>query len=331
MADVARAAEVSVATVSRVLNGYPHVAAQQRERVLAVIEALNYRPNRNAQNLRARKSTLVGVVVPDIANPYFMAMVRGCEDVAQQSGLAVIVASTEENAERERQQLESIVDHGVTHVVLAPATEEDEALDFLAVRGTHCVLVDRDVPGSPYGAVLNDDLEAVTALVEVLVQAGHRDIGVVAGPQSGFTGRVRLAAARDALIARGLDLPSERVVIEDFMDGFGHAGVLRLLQQRQRPTAVLVCNNILMGATLRAARLLHIAIPADLSLVGIAEREFLDLVQPPITTAQQDPRGIGRLAMKVLMDPVALDRERQVLRVPAPLVAGASVLPLVRM
>ena len=328
MEDVARAANVSVATVSRVLNGHPSLTEETRSRVLAAIDGLNYRPNRNAQNLRARKSTLVGVIVPDIANPYFMAVARGCEDVAQEAGLSVIIASTDENPAKERRQLESIIDHGVTHMVLAPAREEGTPLDLLATRGVRCVLVDRDIANAPYDAVLNDDVGAVTRLIALLLQAGHRAIGVVAGPQTAFTGRVRLEAARTALAKADLALPPERIVIGDFMDGFGYTGVLQLLQQPNRPTAILACNNIMMEGVLRAARLLHLPVPGQLSLVGLAERQFLDLVDPPMTVAQQDPKSMGRLAMKILMDGQPAGKERQTLRVPVPIVTGESVLNL---
>lgn len=325
MADVARAAQVSVATVSRVINGHPSLTEETRERVLQAIGVMNYRPNRAAQNLRARRSTLVGVVVPDIANPYFMAVARGCEDVAQESGLSVIIASTDENPEKERRQLESMVDHGVTHLVWAPAREKQTPVDLLSARNVRCVLVDRDVAGSPYDVVLNDDADAIGRLIAVLLDAGHREIAVVAGPQSSFTGRVRLEATRAALEASGAALPPGRVVIGDFMDGFGYTGVLQLLQQPDRPTAILASNNIMMEGVIRAARLLRLSIPEDLSLVGIAERQFLDLVDPPMTVAQQDPKSIGRLAMQILMGPGSPGAPRQSLRVPVPIVMGASV------
>lgn len=324
MEDVARAAHVSVATVSRVLNGSPNIREHTRGRVLAAIEELNYRPNRNAQNLRGRRSTLVGVVVPDVANPYFMAVARGCEDVAQKDGLSVIIASTDESPEKERRQLESIVDHGVTRVVLAPALEDGTASDLLSSRGVRCVLVDRDVASGTYDAVLNDDVAAVTRLVAVLVGAGHREIGVVAGPRRSFTGRVRLEAARQALEAAAIPLPPTRVVIGDFRDGFEYAGVLQLMQQSNRPTAILACNNIMMEGALRAARLLGLRIPQDISLVGIADRQFIDLLDPPITVAQQDADTIGRLAMQIMLAD-SVPHERQRLLVPVPIVTGASV------
>jgi LacI family transcriptional regulator len=328
MEDVAHAASVSVATVSRVINNDPRTRPDVRERVLAAIERLNYRPNRNAQTLRGRTSTLVGVIVPDIANPYFMALVRGCEDVAQTAGLSVIVASTDENPQKERRQIETLVDHGVRRIVLAPVREDPALVDLFGDRSVQCVLVDRDIPAAPFDLVRNNDLEAVRGLIDVLLGWGHRDIAIIAGPQTSFTGRVRLEAARAIMREHGLDLADSRVVVGDFMDGHGYAGVLNLLQLRPAPTAVLACSNIILESVIRAARLLRLPIPAGVSVVGIADRSLMDLIDPPITVAQQDPQTMGHLAMQLMLDAAAAagtEEGRRRVLVPAPLIPGASV------
>lgn len=326
--DVAVAAGVSPATVSRILNSQGRASDATRQRVQEAASRLNYRPNLNAQSLRARTSSLVGVVVPDIANTYFMSLVRGCEDVAQPAGLSVIVASTDENPAKERRHVESMLDHGVNHLVLAPANEEAGALDVLEEHPVSCVLVDRDIPTAPYGAVLNDDLTAIGELIGLLVGGGHREIGIVAGPQGAYTGRVRLQAARQALADLRIPLPDVHVVVGNFMDDLAYAGVLSLLQARPRPTAVLACNNIMTAGVIRAARLLGLAIPEDLSVVGISDVHFLDLVQPPVTIAQQDPQTIGRLAMEMMLRDPGLGTDSRRVHVPAPIVRGGSVRTL---
>lgn len=326
MADVARAAGVSVATVSRVINNNNRTSIEVRRKVLAAVAHLNYRPNRAAQTLRGRSSTLIGVVVPDIANPFFMALVRGCEDVAETLGMSVIVASTDENADKERRKIEAMIDHGVRCIVLAPALEGTDPTELFAMHKVQCVLVDRDLPSSRYPAVLNADQGAIRDVISVLVSSGHRDIAVVAGPQGSYTGRVRLEAACSAMRDLGLDLPGERVVIGDFMDGHGYGGVLNLLQSNRPPTSFLACSNIILESVIRAARLLRLNIPNDVSVAGLADRSLVDLIEPPMVVAQQDPQTIGHVAIQLMFDSTTTVRgERRRVFIPAPLVSGASV------
>lgn len=330
MADVAHLAHVSVATVSRVLNGDPGPSQQTRESVLAAMRTLQYKPNRNAQGLRSGRSMLVGVVVPDISNPYFMALARGCEDIAHEHGFSVIVASTDEDPRSEVRELEAILGHGVAHIVLAPTGENEAAQSLLADPSVACVLVDRDIPSTSLSVVLNDDAGAIDSLVRVLVDSGHRSVGVVAGPQTTYTGRVRLDAARAALVRFGLALPDTHTVVGEFLDGFGYAGILQLLQRPDHPTALIACNNVLLQEVIRATRMMRLHIPNDISVVGIAEQQFVELLQPAFTIAQTDPRTIGRLAMKVMLGqggaqtPVVPQR----IVVPTPVVSGESVARL---
>lgn len=324
--DIAREAGVSVATVSRVIRHSRRVNPETCARVEEVVRRLHYSPSRLARRLRDGAASLVGVVVPDIANPYFMQLVRGCEDAARGMEISVIVASTDEDPERESQQVQAILEHTVDQVILAPTIEADAAVDLLRTRGVPFVLVDRDVTSGSAPCVLNDDEGAIRRLVDVLVTAGHGAIGVVTGPESTYTGRIRANAARTAIEEQGLRWNATWAVTADYRDGSSYGKILQLLQQPDRPTAVIAGSNVIARDILRTARLLHMDVPQDLSLVAIADPYSTELAHPRLTIAQQDPATIGSLAMRLLQHS-GRDGGGHAPRllVPAPLVPGDSV------
>src|SRR4051794_10855884 len=183
MSDVARRAGVSTATVSRVLSGPAEsVRAETREKVLQAVAETGYFPNRLARNLRERSARIFALVISDIGNPFFTAIVRGCEDTARARGYSVIVANTDEMAELEAQRLLDMVAEGVAGVVLASTGENNEGLEQAVRSGIPIVALDRRIAGLELDTVTTDGVRGAHEAVDQLAQAGHRRIAMIGGP-----------------------------------------------------------------------------------------------------------------------------------------------------
>src|SRR5712692_4218858 len=248
--DIARVASVSVATVSRVLNNSSKVAPATRRRVLRVLDELGYAPNNLARNLRARALRVFGLVIPDIRNPVYTALHRGVEDVARASGFFVLLANTDEQPDRQAEYLRMLLAERVAGVILVSA------------RGA--------------------DLAAVHALlrlaIEHLVAHGHRAIGLLNGPTGLPSAVQRADAYRAALRAHGLELRPEWEVAGDFREEGGYAAARPLLGTADRPTALLVANNLMALGTMRAAAELAVRLPADLAVIAFDDTEWAPFV-----------------------------------------------------
>lgn len=296
--DVARAAGVSVATVSRVLGNGP-VSEALRKRVEEAVRATGYRPNLSARRLRSQHSQTIGLIVSDIRNPFFTAVGRAVEEEAYRAGMRVILCNSDENPERERLYLGLMQEERITGLIFAPtrATLErldDPGLDFPVV------LIDRSGPPGVHDSVVLDNAQAAAALVEHLFARGYRRIGGLFGNTS-TTGIERHEGYRAALAARGLP-PSAR-----FIPPHAEAAeeeTLRWLAGPQRPDAVVVSNSLLLMGVVKAMRRLGLTTPDDLAVAGFDNEPWTELVGPGLTVVEQPVDEIGRAAVGLLFERV---------------------------
>ena len=296
--DVAEVAGVSTATVSRVLSNKPHVRPELRERVLAVVAQLNYRPNLVARNLRSQQSRTLGLIVSDIRNPYFTDVSRAVEDVAHAQGYSVFLCNTDENPEKERIYLNLMRDENVAGVIFSPTRETavhfaDLELDFPTV------VVDRMVTGGQVDQVLIDNVAAAQALTEHLIANGYRRIAGIFGEAS-TTGRERQQGFLAALQAH--DLAPAQVVYTLPKISTGYTAVLGILDGADPPNAIIATNSLLTAGALKAIRARNLRIPADVALAGFDETTWTTLVEPPITVIAQPTQEIGRTATELLLE-----------------------------
>ena len=210
--DVAKLAGVSPMTVSRVINGSPKVAPQTRERVEAAIAELHYVPNTLARGLTQSRSGTIGMVVPDLGDPFFTLVLRGAEQVAWAAGYRVIVCNTSNDGDVEVSYLDNLIAHQVDGVILAPVSDASKRMiDWMVGRGLPHVLLDRSIPGVEADVVQGDSVGGARMLVDHLIANGHRRIGHVTEPQDVSTARDRLQGYREALEANGIPFDGELV------------------------------------------------------------------------------------------------------------------------
>ena len=302
--DVASDAGVSAMTVSRVINASPRVSDDTRKRVQASIGKLGYVPNRLARGLIQRKTGSVGVIVPDVANPFFTLIVRGIEQVAWRAGYHVILCDTQGDLERERGYLEDMVAFQVEGVLIAPVGDGSRPqLRLLTHNHVPFVLIDRSIDGFEGDLVQGDSVAGARQLVEHLVALGHRRIGMIMEDPEVSTARDRLQGYRDALAAAGIECDDSLVAESSAIDpGVARDSSLRLFDLEQRPTAIFAINNIAVVGVVEAARERGLEIPDDLALVCFDDTEYVSRIYPFLTVMAQPAETYGTIAMQLLID-----------------------------
>ncbi|SFK78178.1 LacI family DNA-binding transcriptional regulator [Methylorubrum salsuginis] len=294
--DVARAAGVSTATVSRALGRGP-VSDAVREQVEAAVRATGYRPNLSARRLRSKAAQTIGLIVADIRNPFFTAVSRAVEDAAYAAGLRVILCNTDEDPAREALYLRLMEEERVTGVIFAPTKATADALTPDSL-GFPTVFIDRSgLPGA-HDSVVLDNVAAAGALVDHLAGQGFARIGGLFGSTSS-TARERQAGYEAAMARHGL-APLVRAVAPNAAAAEGEAA--RWLAQADRPEALILSNGLILMGAVRAARTLGLTIPRDLALAGFDNEPWTDLVEPGLTVIEQPVAEIGAQAMRLLFD-----------------------------
>jgi LacI family transcriptional regulator len=307
--DVARAAGVSTATAARALGGYGHASPAARRKVSESARMLGYRPNAVARALVSRATTTVGLVVGDIENPFFAAAARGLADVMDAHGYTVLLANADEDAERERRAVDALRARQVDGMVVVPApgASPGHLADLVAAR-IPLVLLDRVVAGVEADSVLVRNAAGAHAAVAHLVALGHRRVGVVSDLPEITSSAERISGYRRALRAAGIEADPGLISIGGPTQADGEAAALRLLDRRDRPTAVFTANNFMTVGALRAARALGLRIPSDLALVGFDDLDWTTLVEPPVTVVSQPVTELGRTAGQRLLRRLGGDR-----------------------
>lgn len=299
--DVAKAAGVSTATVSRVLANNAPIRPETRERVMQAVAALNYRPNLIARSLRAQKSAKIGLVVSDIRNPFFTAIGRAVEDTAYEQGYSVLMCNTDENPEKETMYLNILHDENVAGVIFSPTQKFSTA-----AKNFHSsmpfVIIDRTVRTDKADMVLLDNVSAAYDLASHLLENGYRNIAGLFGNAS-TTGKDRQLGFQNALEKHGLK-PAAVHFIEPRIK-HGHDMTVELLTQADRPDAIFTSNSLLTAGAFQAIRDCNLTVPDEVALVGFDETTWGALVDPPITLIAQPTEEIGRTATELLFQRIA--------------------------
>jgi len=304
MADVAREAGVSLMTVSRVINNKGDVSPTTRQRVQAVIERLGYRPSNIARGLVTKHTGSLGLVVPDVANPFFSEVARGAEHVAYAEGYNVFLCNTEEDTQRELAVLQSLEEKRVDGVVLCSSRLEESELEEAVARHPAVVLINRRPEGDGVGAVLVDDEVGGQMATQHLLQAGHRAVGFLAGPPASRSGRERAKGYRAALTAAGLQYnPDWTRRCSPTVEG-GQEAVRELLAAHLELTALFCYNDLVAVGALQACADLGRVIPDDLAIVGFDDIPLAALVTPSLTTCHVPRYQLGGQAMRLLLDQI---------------------------
>lgn len=302
--DVAKESGVSPATVSRVLNGNKNVKKSTREKVLKVIEGTNYVPNAFARNLSVGESRTIAFLVPDIENPFFNKILHGITDKALEYDYNVFMFGTDENCELEHKILSDLTAEMVKGLIIIPVSERDKEtkakLGGFEEQGIPVVLLDRDISGAGFDGVFSEDAAGMFQAVECLIQEGHRDIGIITGPDSSRPGHERLRGYKEALEANDIKLDPFYIVKGDFRTEESYRAMKSLMELERRPTAVLSSNNMTTLGCLRYMKERGLRMCRDVSLIGFDDIPELECTDTNLTVVTRPVYEMGCEAMGLL-------------------------------
>ena len=301
ISDVAGHAGVSVGTVSNVVNRPDRVAEATRERVREAIAALGWVPNGSAATLRAGRASLVGLIVPDIRNPFFTEVARGAEDMAAANGEAIVVCNTDWLLPDERRALDALARQRVRGVIINPAGEDERYLDWLVDRGVAVVLLDHRRSAGLVPAVVVDDVLGGRLAGAHLLELGHRQMALVNGPTSIPQCEDRRLGLVAALTDAGLAAERDLLEIEvESMDAPSGLSAVDDIFARQTPTAIFCANDLLAIGVIHGLRKRSLRVPDDVAVVGYDDVELSSMTDPPLTTVHQPSYELGATAYELL-------------------------------
>lgn len=310
MHDIARRAKVSLGTVSHVINQSAVVREPLRQRVLDAIRELGYQPSQLARGLRRDYTNMIGMIIPDITNPSFPALVRAAEDVSYAHLYRLVLCNSDNDPQKEASYLTELQSYLPAGLLIIPAEGSDlHDAPQRNGRSTPTVCIDRKPRGWKGDVVRVGNEEGGWAAAMHLIDHGHRRIAAVTGPLHLTSAKERLGGCRRAMRERGLKLPPEYIVQGQFDRPSGFTAGLSLLRPASRPTAIFVSNDVMAMGVLLAMRELGLRCPEDVSIVGFDNLEATELLQPPLTTIQQPAYRMGTIAAELLIRRIAGNRE----------------------
>ena len=309
MKEIARIAGVSLGTVSNVLNGSARVRDPLRRRVEEAVQSIGYQPSALARGLRRDKTNMIGMVIPDVTNPFFPAVIRGAEDVAFSNGYRLVLCNTDNDHVKELAHLNELRTYLPAGLIVIPSNFSDltKQAESYQRNGAAVVCIDRLPKRWQGDSVTVANEHGAAAVTRHLIRLGHQRIAVIAGPLHLTNSEQRLRGFRRAMSEAGLPVPPEYVQETSFDVPGGRAKAMLLLRLLPRPTAIFAANDMIAMGVIEATRSLGLQCPGDLSIVGFDDLEFASLLNPSLASVFQPGYQLGATAARLLLDRVRGD------------------------
>ena len=301
MKEVAAKANVSLATVSRVISGNGYVSKEVRTKVLKAVQDLGYTPNELARNLKLNRTDTVGLMITDIVNPFYSVLAAGVLDCARENGLHTILCATDEDPNLEKEYLDVLIKQRAAGIIAVPTGENVDIWCRAYEMGVKLVLLDRELPGVEEADIfLVDNVKGSMDAVRYLIQLGHHRIGIISGPLSTTTGKGRLDGYLLALREANIEIDNDLVEVVTFKGESGLVATKKLLSLPNRPTAIYATNNVLGESSLNVIREMDLKIPDEVSLIIFDDVPWASLVNPSVTAVAQPTYELGYLGMELV-------------------------------
>lgn len=301
LSDVAKLAGLSKATVSRYMNHSIVLPQETIDRIETAIRTLDYRGNSLARRLSKGGSETLGLVLPDITNPFFAELADAAEEAASARGYSLVLCITRNNPDKEAQFIRWLDTRQVDGLLFTTNRPDNGVLRDEIQRHNHVVLLDEDIPGSQVPKVFADNVQGGRIATEQLIAAGHTKIAFIGGPEQLMSVRERYQGFCSAMQQAGLTVPPEWVMYGNYAREFGQQALNHLFSRTQRPTAVFAASDYLVLGLLDGLRASGLQAPAALSLVGFDDANYTDLTQPRISTIRQPARELGHTAVNIML------------------------------
>jgi LacI family transcriptional regulator len=304
LTDIAKATGYSVSTVSRVLHDEVKkykISEETTATIRAAAEKLGYTPNKLARGLRLKKTHQIGVIVPDVSNPFFAMMVKSVSKEARKAGYSIIVSDADEDSSIEEESLQALLENRVDGLLIAAVGLHDQHIRALRPSRMPVVLLDRWAPDVEADAISVDNERGGFLATEHLLREGHRRIAYVAGLRGTNTNEGRLEGYLRAMKASGTSVRSEYVLGDDFGTLNGYIETKTLLQLSEPPTAIFAAGDLIALGVLKALKEDRKSVPRDISLVTFDDPSFASYLSPPLTAIEQPIETMGEMGVKLLL------------------------------
>lgn len=299
--DVAELAGVHPSTVSRVINDDSRISEKTKNKVFLIIKKLGYTPNAIARGLKTKRTYTLGMLIPDITNPFFAEIARGVEDAANANGFNIILCNTDDKLKKERIYLEILKGKRVDGLILGTAHIKDKSIIELEKKKFPYILLSRNIEGLDKNCVIVDDVAGGIMVTEYLIKLGHRRIAHITGPPTVRAANNRLEGYKFALEKHQIEYHEELVKEGDFRIKGGYQVMKRFLKLAEPPTAIFAANDLLALGAMQAIQKEKYHIPEDFCIIGFDDIRLASFVYPPLTTIRQPMLEMGALAVKMLL------------------------------
>ncbi|MFD0694455.1 LacI family DNA-binding transcriptional regulator [Paenibacillus sp. GCM10027628] len=329
--DVAKEAGVSIATVSNAINGKGKISQKRREEILKVMERLQYQPSLIASALMGKKTFTLGLLIPDISNPFFAEIARAIEDQAHQNGYSVIMCSTDNKDERVERYITLLEQKSVDGIIIGTGIENMEILSLLQNKSIPIAMIAREASALAVDTVVADDFVGGMLAAEHLISLGHRRVAILAENLKVSSSRERIRGFKQGMHDAGISFSDDNIIICEYKVEEGKRGIQELLgrSSAEHPTAIFCCNDLLAIGALQGAKELGLRVPKALSIVGFDNTILATVTDPPLTTVSQPMEQMGKLVFNLLIDNLEKKdgiKQRIVLR--PELIIRQSTMPL---
>ena len=304
--DVAVRAGVSVATVSRVMNGSGYVKAETKELVLKVFNELANKDKMLVQSISNRKTNIIGVVIPDISNPFFGEVIKGISSIADEYSASLLVCNTDEQIEKELKYLNLFKTNNIMGLIITPKTDQhgynSKYLYQLEDLGVPVVLLDRGINISHFNSVFVNNVSGSFDAVNAFIDEGHKDIAIISGPMSSKPGRERFYGYENALRSNNMEVNEDYVFFGDFLLQSGYEITKKILKLEKRPTAIFAANNMMAQGCVKALVESGLSIPNDIAFICFDDVDMFEIMNMNISTVSRPTELMGEVAAEVLFD-----------------------------
>lgn len=317
--DIAQEAKVSCATVSRVLNDSGYVKEGTRQKVLKVIKELNYSPSAIARSLSTNKTNTIGVITPEINNPFFGEIIKGISQIADENNLNMILCDTDESVEKELRALKLLKEQRIEGIIITPTSADNECnseyLKTLENFKIPIILIDGHVKYSDFSGVFIEHIKGGYDGTEALIKAGHRKIAMITGRMNSRPAKERLVGYKKALEAHNIPVEDGYIFYGDYKYESAYKITKEIVKMQDPPTAILVSSNMMMLGCIKALHEEKLNIPKDMSIIGFDKLDVLNIIGMNISFIDAPTLELGRTGMKMLIDRLENKKSTEIKRI----------------
>jgi LacI family transcriptional regulator len=299
--DIAAKANVSTTTVSRVINNKPDVSDKTKAKIQKIITQNNYQPNDIARGLVLKKTKTIGLIIPDISNPFFPEIIKGVEHKTKDFGYSVIICDTDNQIKQEKSSIDLLLSKQVDGIIMSLSNDSLMDLDAIKESNLSIVQLDRNIPDLNYPMVSVDNKVSGYKATKYLIDLGHKKIGHVTGELHTKTAQDRMEGYKKALNDNNLEINEILIINGDYSKKSGYQAMKKMINN-QTPTAVFFANDLMALGAYEALDEYNLKIPDDISIIGHDDIDVSSLIQPKLTTMSQPKNKLGKIAAEILLD-----------------------------